>query len=84
MKILIQFFLVVSIFNACVSYAQDVQFSQFYNAPLYLNPALTGTSHSSRAILNYRNQWPTAGKPFITYAASFDHFFSLSIQVEWD
>ncbi len=76
MKITIQLVLFISIINACVSYAQDVQFSQFYNAPLYLNPAFAGTSHSSRAILNYRNQWPTAGKPFITYAASFDHFFS--------
>jgi type IX secretion system PorP/SprF family membrane protein len=54
---------------------QDAQFSQFYSAPLYLNPAFTGTSYNSRAIVNYRNQWPGAGKPFVSFASSFDHYF---------
>jgi len=76
MKVTLQSIWCVLIVATTQLYGQDVQFSQFYNAPLYLNPALTGTSHSSRAIINYRNQWPIAGKPFVTYAASFDHFFS--------
>jgi type IX secretion system PorP/SprF family membrane protein len=58
-----------------LSYAQDAQFSQFYAAPLYLNPAFAGTTHASRAVANYRTQWPAAGKPYTSYAASFDHFF---------
>ncbi|WP_028978583.1 PorP/SprF family type IX secretion system membrane protein [Sporocytophaga myxococcoides] len=55
------------------AFAQDPQFSQYYNAPLYLNPAFAGTAENTRAILNYRNQWPGTGASFITYAASLDH-----------
>lgn len=57
------------------AYAQDPQFSQFYAAPLYLNPAFAGSTNASRAILNYRNQWPNMDANFVTYVASFDHFF---------
>jgi type IX secretion system PorP/SprF family membrane protein len=59
-----------------VSIAQDVQLSQYYNAPLYLNPALTGTANNTRAIVNYRNQWTALPSPFITYVASFDHYIA--------
>lgn len=55
--------------------AQDIQFSQFYAAPLYLNPALAGSTELSRAGINYRNQWPAIDANFITYSAYFDHFF---------
>lgn len=44
----------------CLSFgqAQDVHFSQFYNAPQMLNPALTGKINGKfRAGINYRNQW---------------------------
>lgn len=38
--------------------AQDIHFSQFYNSPLTLNPALTGKTQGSYRIgVNYRNQW---------------------------
>lgn len=59
--------------------AQDVHFSQFYNAPLWLNPAFTGFHAGvARVGVNYRNQWFSAmgtgfGKsPFMTTALSFD------------
>jgi type IX secretion system PorP/SprF family membrane protein len=55
---------------------QDVQLSQYYNAPLYLNPALTGTINNTRAIVNYRTQWTSLPSPFVTYAASFDHYIA--------
>lgn len=55
--------------------AQDPQYSQFYAAPLYLNPAFAGSALSSRAIFNYRNQWPGLNATFVTYSASFDHYF---------
>lgn len=52
---------------------QEIHFSQFYNAPIFLNPALSGlTTHKLRFALNYRNQWPTISTPYNTYAASFD------------
>lgn len=56
------------------AFAQDPQLSQYYNAPLFLNPALTGTVDNSRAVLNYRSQWTSLPSPYVTMAASFDHF----------
>jgi type IX secretion system PorP/SprF family membrane protein len=54
--------------------AQDPQLSQYYNAPLYLNPAFAGTAENTRAVLNYRSQWTSLPSPYVTFAASFDHF----------
>lgn len=53
--------------------AQDPQFSQFFSAPLYLNPAFTGATEGHRFIANYRNQWPGMANGFITYAFSYDY-----------
>lgn len=57
---------------ALTAQAQDPQFSQFYAAPIYLNPALAGSAHCPRVTLNYRNQWPALNNAFVTYAASYD------------
>lgn len=57
------------------SKAQDAQFSQYYNAPLFLNPAFAGSAQNSRAVFNYRLQWPNLVKPYTTVAASLDHHF---------
>ena len=54
--------------------SQDPEFSQFYANPLYLNPAFAGAENFNRAILNYRNQWPSIDNGFITYNASYDQF----------
>ncbi len=54
-------------------HAQDPEFSQYYAAPLYLNPAFSGTSVDHRFILNYRNQWPNISQAFETYALSYDY-----------
>lgn len=51
---------------------QDAQFSQYYANPLYLNPALAGTSGAPRVTLNYRNQFPGLPAKFVTYNTSFD------------
>jgi type IX secretion system PorP/SprF family membrane protein len=66
---------VVLLFGALPALAQDPQFTQFYAAPLYQNPAFAGSSHRGRAILNYRNQWPSLPRSFVTYAASVDNYF---------
>lgn len=55
--------------------AQDPQFTQFYAAPLYLNPAFAGSTHTPRVVANYRNQWSGLATPFSTYSASYDHWF---------
>jgi len=54
------------------AFGQDAIFSQFYSAPLYLNPAFAGASECSRLVFNYRNQpWPDFGT-FSTFNFSFD------------
>ena len=61
----------VSISLAC--FAQDPEFSQYYAAPLVLNPAFTGTASDHRFIANYRNQWPAITNGFVTTALSYDY-----------
>jgi type IX secretion system PorP/SprF family membrane protein len=53
---------------------QDPQYSQFYAAPLYLNPAFAGSTGQARAGINYRNQWPAIDANFTTMSAYFDYF----------
>jgi type IX secretion system PorP/SprF family membrane protein len=54
--------------------AQDFQFSQFYAAPLYLNPALTGISQETRMGSVYRRQWPGLDYQFTAVTAYMDHY----------
>ncbi|RFM29650.1 PorP/SprF family type IX secretion system membrane protein [Deminuibacter soli] len=53
--------------------AQDPHFSQFFSSPLTLNPAFTGKFDGTvRVAGNYRNQWPTINKAYVTGTASVD------------
>lgn len=54
--------------------AQDPQFSQFYAAPLYLNPAFAGATNQNRVGINYRNQWPAIDANFNTISAFADFY----------
>ena len=59
---------------------QDPHFSQFYHAPLYLNPAMTGVYEGQyRFAVNYRDQWSSIlGKEsFKTIGASFDMRYNI-------
>ncbi len=54
------------------SKAQDIHFSQFYSAPLLLNPALTGnTNGNARIGLIFRSQYASLA-PYTTIGASYD------------
>lgn len=56
-------------------HAQDIHFSQFYQSPLNLNPALTGVMNcNKRLVVNYRNQWAAAAgaNAYNTFSASYD------------
>jgi len=53
-------------------FGQDPQFTQFYANPVYLNPAFAGSARCPRAVLAYRNQWPSLPGSFVTYSASYD------------
>ena len=70
------FTLIVFMVNSLGLKAQDPEFSQFYANPLYLNPALTGTSAMPRFTSNYRNQWPNQGNTFVTYNFAYDGYIS--------
>jgi type IX secretion system PorP/SprF family membrane protein len=55
--------------------AQDIHFSQFYMAPLQLNPALTGVMNCNQRLgANYRNQWASVlrDKAFQTSQVAYD------------
>lgn len=52
--------------------AQDIQYSQFFANQLDLNPAFAGSQYYHRVIVNYRNQWPELGTPYVTYSVSYD------------
>ena len=55
--------------------AQDPTFTQFYANPVYMNPALAGSSGCPRVALNYRNEWPQLTGNYVTYAAAYDSYF---------
>ena len=57
--------------TAC--FAQAYQFTQFYAAPTFLNPAFAGAGTCERVVTNYRIQWPSIPGGFRTYLLSFDH-----------
>jgi type IX secretion system PorP/SprF family membrane protein len=62
-------------FSRKVEAQVDPQFSQYYAAPLFLNPAFAGSTQFTRLGANYRNQWPAIDANFVTYSAFADHFF---------
>lgn len=68
------FLLSAILFFSLAASAQDPQFSQYYQAPLYLNPGFTGITPQQRLVFNHRIQWPSLPQAFSTYAASYDIF----------
>lgn len=67
---MVLFFFLLSVFS---STAQDIHFSQFYNNPLYLNPALSGVfAGDQRFTAIYRNQWADVPVPYMTLSGSYD------------
>jgi len=49
------------------TYAQDTRYTQEYNAPLRINPALMATNYKLTGIINYRSQWANIDNGFTTY-----------------
>ncbi len=71
-KATIFIFCILICFNKIKS--QDMHFTQFYAAPLYLNPAFTGANICSRICMTYRNQWPGINTTYQSYLLSYDHY----------
>jgi len=72
MRRIILFFL-LSFLAGTMVYGQDHIYSQFYNAPIYLNPALNGQFEGDYRInMIYRNQWTNLPGPLNYYTFSAD------------
>lgn len=75
---LLRFSLVVLMLSTLpgTSSAQDFHYSQFYNAPLHLNPALTGIFRGDiRAMGNYKSQWTDVPVDYKTVTLAVDKKF---------
>tara|TARA_B100001287_G_scaffold1325_1_gene997 strand:+ start:2334 stop:3491 length:1158 start_codon:yes stop_codon:yes gene_type:complete len=64
------FLLIIQSF-VVLSYSQEPVFSQFYDNPIYLNPALAG-QYRYRFSVNLNNQWIKVPGEFNTQSISFD------------
>lgn len=68
------FFVIVGFLSLSPAFGQDPQYSQYYAAPLYLNPAMAGGELTGRVGFNYRNQWPSIDAQFTTFSAYYDTY----------
>lgn len=79
--------LIVMLFQAIHSNAQDLHFSQYFNSPLLINPANAGfvPDRDWRVSINYRNQWASVtDNPYKTMALWGDiQLFNNSIENGW-
>lgn len=70
-KIIFSFIILIQV---ATLQAQDLHFSQYYNAPQLLNPALAGLHNNAdwRAGVNYRSQWLSIPVPYNTFSGFAD------------
>jgi len=78
-----------------IIHGQDIHYSQFYNTPMNVNPALTGVFNGDhRFILSHRDQWRFVPVPWTTFSGSWDMvhtpfgsekvFYGLGLQGNYD
>lgn len=60
------------VFSSSGVFGQDALYSQYYNNPVYYNPAYTGSNIGMRARLNYRNQWHQLDNDYNNYTLTVD------------
>lgn len=67
------------------SNAQDVHLSQFYVAPMYYNPSnMAITQNKARAGLDYKSQWSSISKPYVTQLAFYENkIIPKSFKTDW-
>jgi len=68
--------IILVLINVIRTNAQDIQFSQFYSAALYQNPAFAGSSHHHRGTFHQRLQWPALDAKYVTSMLSYDTYNS--------
>jgi type IX secretion system PorP/SprF family membrane protein len=64
--------LAAMIFLTGFTKGQDPNFSQFFNTPLYYNPAFTGLNAGVHGRFTFRDQWPNLPADFKSYYFSAD------------
>ena len=73
------FFLACSLSLAACSFAQDIHFSQFFEAPLYRNPALAGIVNADvRVQTVYRSQWNSIANAYKTTSLNAEYKLPVS------
>jgi len=76
LKKIVSILYIIAFFYSPVK-AQDIHLSQFFQSPLNLNPALTGSMNGDfRLVANERTQWRSITVPYQTYSGSFDATFN--------
>jgi type IX secretion system PorP/SprF family membrane protein len=78
------FFAFIVLFGIVKSQAQDPVFSQFYNSPIYMNPALIGEEENLFINFAHRSQWRSLEFPYTTSQVSlvFPYFKDKHIKPE--
>jgi type IX secretion system PorP/SprF family membrane protein len=51
---------------------QDIHYSQFWENPAMLNPALAGAEYKHRFSASFKDQWGSVSVPYRTYGISYD------------
>ena len=83
----------ISVFTLQIAGAQDIHFSQFFEAPLYRNPALAGLMNADvRVQTIYRSQWNSVANAYKTASLNAeykipvvsDDYLTLGAQVFYD
>lgn len=60
--------------------AQDLHYSQFYNSPLNINPALTGIFNGDHRITgSLRDQWRFVPVPWFTFSGAYDQKLHIGV-----
>ncbi|MBL0025510.1 MAG: PorP/SprF family type IX secretion system membrane protein [Saprospiraceae bacterium] len=96
-RLLLRIFIsTILVFNFVLnSNAQDLHYSQFYNSPQNVNPAMTGVFNGDhRFILSHRGQWRFVPVSWTTYSGSYDRnitpynsqkiFYGLGLNLNYD
>ncbi len=67
------FYVIAVLLKSTIGIAQDPHFTQFYDAPLSINPSYVGDFiyGSSKVLMNSRTQWVTSNNPFFTNSVTF-------------
>lgn len=73
MKNVLTFMIIILI--SFTAKSQDLEFTQFYANPVYLNPAFAGSHGCPRVSMNYRNQWPSLSGSYVSYATAWDSYY---------